>query len=52
MFPASPQRTADKRRVAPTPMMEELMQWVVLTGTPKNDAISITEAADSSAAKP
>ena len=52
MFPARPQRTAEKRRVAPTPIIEELMQWVVLTGMPRNEAISITVAAEASAAKP
>ena len=28
----TPQRTADRRRVAPTPMMAPDMVWVVLTG--------------------
>jgi hypothetical protein len=32
MLLAVPQRTADNRRVAPTPMMEELMTWVVEIG--------------------
>src|SRR3989442_15970136 len=31
---ATPQRTADNRRVAPTPMMAEAMTCVVLTGIP------------------
>ena len=34
MLPATPQRTADSRRVAPAPMTEELMTWVVDTGSP------------------
>jgi len=34
MLPATPQRTAEKRRVAPTPMTEEVMTWVVETGSP------------------
>ena len=28
----TPQRTADKRLVAPTPMIDPVMVWVVLTG--------------------
>src|SRR2546425_5991721 len=31
---ATPQRTAESRRVAPTPMIAEEITWVVLTGTP------------------
>ena len=31
-FTVTPHRTADKRLVAPTPMMEPVMVWVVLTG--------------------
>ena len=34
MCPAIPQRTADKRLVAPTPRMAEEMTWVVETGIP------------------
>ena len=30
--PATPQRTADNRRVEPTPMMAPVIVWVVLTG--------------------
>ena len=33
-FVATPQRTADNLLVIPTPIMEPLMVWVVLTGTP------------------
>ena len=35
MFPATPQRTAEKRLMAPTPIMEAAVQWVVLTGIPR-----------------
>jgi hypothetical protein len=34
IFPATPQRTALKRLLAPTPMMHALMQCVVETGIP------------------
>src|SRR5512143_896563 len=33
MFAEIPQRTAERRRVAPTPMMAPAMEWVVETGT-------------------
>src|SRR4051812_50173286 len=33
MLPATPQRTADSRRVAPTPMIEAVGMCVVDTGT-------------------
>ena len=36
IWPAMPQRTADRRRVAPTPMIAELMVWVVDTGMPES----------------
>ena len=52
ILPATPQRTAERRLVAPTPMMDELTQWVVLTGIPKVEAISTTVAAEVIAAKP
>ncbi len=52
ILPAIPQRTADSRRVAPTPIIDVLMQWVVLTGIPRNEATSITEAAEVWAIKP
>jgi hypothetical protein len=32
---AMPQRTADARRAAPTPMMAPVMVWVVETGMPR-----------------
>ena len=34
MLLATPQRTAESRWVAPTPMIEPVMVWVVLTGMP------------------
>ena len=34
MLPATPQRTADSRRVAPTPMTDDVMTCVVETGRP------------------
>jgi hypothetical protein len=52
MFPATPQRTADSRLLAPTPMMQALMQWVVETGTPRALADRIVIVPAVSAAKP
>src|SRR5438045_9770123 len=52
MCPAIPQRTADKRLVAPTPRIAEEMTWVVETGIPKRLATSMMAAAAVSAAKP
>ena len=49
---AKPQRTADRRRVEPTPRMAEPIVWVVDTGTPSRLAASMTVAAAVSAAKP
>ncbi len=37
--PATPQRTADRRRVAPTPTIAPVMVCVVLTGTPSAVAV-------------
>src|ERR1044072_6713695 len=34
-FTVTPQRTADRRLVAPTPIIEPVMVWVVLTGMPR-----------------
>ena len=54
ILPAIPQRTAESRLVAPTPIIDALMQWVVLTGIPQGhinapcEAISITVAAEAS----
>jgi hypothetical protein len=35
---ATPQRTADSRRVAPTPTIAPVMVWVVETGMPRKVA--------------
>jgi len=52
IFLAIPHRTAERRLVAPTPIIEVLTQCVVLTGIPKCEATSITVAADALAANP
>jgi len=52
MFPATPQCTARRLPVAPTPRIDELMTWVVETGMPRRLATSIIVAAVVSAAKP
>src|SRR5665648_1012492 len=48
MLPATPQRTADARLVAPTPMIAEVIVWVVDTGAWKANAVvySTVAAAD------
>ncbi len=50
MLPATPQRTARRLPVAPTPMMLELMTWVVEIGMPSRVASSMIVAAVVSAA--
>jgi hypothetical protein len=35
MLPATPQRTAERRRVAPAPITEPETTWVVEIGKPK-----------------
>ena len=52
IWPATPHRTADSRRVAPTPTIAPVIACVVLTGTPVSVAISSAIAAPVSAAKP
>src|SRR5213082_1869699 len=52
MFPATPQRTADTRFDAPTPMMLDEMTCVVLTGARSQVATRIVTAAAVSAANP
>ena len=49
---AIPQRTADKRLVAPTPTMAPVMVWVVLTGMPASEAENRVIAPAVSAQKP
>ena len=39
MVPANPQRTAERRLVAPTPMTAEVMVWVVEIGASKTYAV-------------
>src|SRR5574341_258311 len=50
--PATPQRTADSRCVAPTPMIEPVIVWVVLTGMPPIAVPSSITAPAGSAQKP
>ena len=52
MRPATPQRTADRRRIDPTPMIAPVIVWVVLTGTPRCVAVNSEIAPAVSAAKP
>src|SRR5438094_8961507 len=52
IFLATPQRTADTRFDAPTPMMLAEITCVVLTGADSSLAVRITAAAAVSAAKP
>src|SRR5262245_33069072 len=50
--PAIPQRTAERRRVDPTPTMAPVIVCVVLTGTPSAVAVKIDTAPAVSAANP
>ena len=53
MLPATFQRTAFRRFVAPTPMMAEVIVWVVEIGALRTSALKYsTELATISAAKP
>src|SRR6059058_3287995 len=52
MFWATPQRTAENRFDAPTPMMLDAITCVVLTGACNSVAVRITAAAALSAANP
>jgi hypothetical protein len=52
IFPATPQRTAVIRLVAPTPTIAPVTVWVVLTGIPAMDAPIIEIAAAHSAQNP
>ena len=52
MLPATPQRTAEKRLVAPTPITEEVITCVVETGKPYCAVPSITALATVCAANP
>ena len=42
IFHPMPHRTAENRVEAPTPMMEDVITWVVLIGSPRWDATSMT----------
>ena len=46
IFLVTPHLTAERRFVAPTPIVAPVTQWVVLTGIPRSEAISITVAAE------
>ena len=50
--PATPQRTADRRRVEPTPTIAPVIACVVLTPMPRYVAVKTAMAAPVSAAKP
>ncbi len=52
MLPASPQRTAETRRAAPTPTMAPVMVCVVETGMPSQVAPNSVNAPPVSAQKP
>lgn len=39
MFPAIPQRTAERRFVAPTPMIAQVIVWVVEIGACSQNAV-------------
>ena len=52
MLPATPQRTAEVRRAAPTPMIAPVMVWVVETGMPSCAAVTRMVADAVSAANP
>ena len=51
-FCATPQRTAEARRAAPTPMIAPVIVWVVETGMPKAVAPNSMKAPPVSAQKP
>lgn len=51
-FPATPQRTADKRCVAPTPTIAPVIVCVVLTGIPANAVPNRVSAEPVSAQNP
>src|SRR5437016_6257017 len=50
--PATPHRTAERRRVDPTPTMAPVMVWVVETGIPLDDTKNRATAAEVSADTP
>ena len=52
MRPATPHLTALMRLMEPTPIIEPVMVWVVLTGMPNADDVNKVTAAPDSAQKP
>ncbi len=52
IFAATLHRTAEKRRVAPTPIMDPEIVWVVLTGMPAKVFAITVMAPAASALKP
>ncbi|MNV87556.1 hypothetical protein D3C71_1816900 [compost metagenome] len=52
ILPARPQRTAETRRAAPTPMMAPVIVWVVDTGMPSHVAPKSVSAPPVSAQNP
>jgi len=52
MFLVTPHRTAEALFADPTPMIDPVMVWVVLTGIPASEHPMIVPAAEVSAAKP
>lgn len=51
-FTVTPHRTALNRLVAPTPMMDPVMVWVVETGIPKLETVNKVNAPAVSAQTP
>ena len=51
-FLARLQRTAERRRVEPTPKRAEEIVWEVEMGAPKKEAREMTQLAEHSAVKP
>src|SRR2546428_1134071 len=49
---ATPHRTADRRFVAPTPIIAEAITWVVLTGMPARAVLASAIPRAASAEKP
>ena len=45
MLPATPQRTAESRFVAPTPMIAEVIVWVVEIGAPQHQRVEVEHRA-------
>src|SRR5690348_15803722 len=52
LLPATPQRTADSRLVAPTPLIAEVLVWVGEAGRPSGAVVQRTAVAEAAAASP